>query len=286
MNRTGTRPLAALPVSAVLASFVEGMWEWDIPDAEAGRAITGKLLPSIAPQFAVHYGAPMRSDRLGSMAEYRQIVHGIQTKLVTIHPTGPIHAITIRLKPEAAPLFMGPYLTELRDSHVELSDVFPSGQIRELVERLAQAPHSVARTALVESFLISRMKHRLPRPAILEAAVRLQQDCRLSVRALAAKLHMSERSLSRSFTAAYGVAPKQFARLIRISRALELRQRGFDWLDVVSGCGFTDQAHLIRDFNGLVHHSPERFYRIISAGRVREINQSLSRSTFSNTFVV
>lgn len=106
------------------------------------------------------------------------------------------------------------------------------------------------------------------------------------MRDLASQVEVSERQLSRTFKAAYGVSPKRFARLMRMTRALELRQRGFGWLDAVSSCGYTDQAHLINDFNGLVCHPPESFFRMISARRVREINASLFRSVFSNTYVV
>jgi AraC-like DNA-binding protein len=278
--------LKAIHICPRLAQFVDGMWEWDVPDAAVGRAITGKLLPSVAPQFAIHYGSPMRCDRMGGAGEYQQIAHGIQTKVVTARPTGPIHAITIRLKPEAAQLFMGPYLGELRDAHVELRDLFPSSEISELIERLVQAGDSRERIARIEAFLISRMQHTLPTSAMFQAARRLQDDCTLSVRALASELHLSERQLSRKFTAAYGVGPKQFARLVRMTRALELRQRGCGWLDVVSSCGFTDQAHLINDFNGLVRHAPEHFFRMISDQRVREMNASLCQSIFSNTYVV
>lgn len=77
------RHLKAIRISPRLASFVDGMWEWDVPDADAGRSITGKLLPSVAPQFAIRYGAPMVCDRAGVGSEYRQIAHGVQTKVVT-----------------------------------------------------------------------------------------------------------------------------------------------------------------------------------------------------------
>jgi AraC-like DNA-binding protein len=73
---------------------------------------------------------------------------------------------------------------------------------------------------------------------------------------------------------------------VRMTRALELRQRGFGWLDAVTHCGYSDQAHLINDFNALVHHPPENFFRMISARQVREINASLCQSVISNTYVV
>ena len=276
----------SIPVSPRFAQFIDGMWEWNVPDAAMGRAITGKLLPSLAPQFCLHYGAPMLCDRMRGTREYRQIAHGLQTKVVTVQPTGPIRAITVRFKPEAAPLFMGPCLDELRDRHVELCDLFPSSAISELVERLAEAADSAERVALVEWFLLWSMRHKLSDRTAFHAAVCLQNEWSLSVRALASQLEISERQLSRKFKAAYGVGPKQFARLMRMTRALELRQRGLGWLEIVSSCGFSDQAHLIRDFGGMVRLSPEHFFRTISSEKVRGMNASLTRSILSNTFVV
>jgi AraC-like DNA-binding protein len=68
--------------------------------------------------------------------------------------------------------------------------------------------------------------------------------------------------------------------------ALDLRQRGFNWLDVVSNCGFFDQAHLINDFKGLLDQPPDQFFRMISGGRVMEMTTSLTRAIFSNRFAV
>src|SRR5579863_4756987 len=82
----------SIPVSPRFAQFIDGMWEWNVPDAAMGRAITGKLLPSLAPQFCLHYGASMLCDRMKGAREYRQIAHGLQTKVVTVQPTGAIRA--------------------------------------------------------------------------------------------------------------------------------------------------------------------------------------------------
>ena len=78
---TGPTPryVKSIPVSARLTPFVHGMWEWDVPEAALRGAITGKLLPSVAPQFCFHYGSPRR-----------QIARGLQTKVVTVQPTEPL----------------------------------------------------------------------------------------------------------------------------------------------------------------------------------------------------
>jgi AraC-like DNA-binding protein len=269
-----------------LSPFVASMWEWDVPDAEVARSITGKLLPSLAPQFAVHYRSAMRSDRGHRLAQYHQIATGLQTQVVTVRATGPVGAIMVRLKPEAASLFLGCALAELRDSQVELRDLFPNPEVVRLIEQLAQAPDTANRVALIEQFLLLRLREDAPDPRMRQAAQQLRKDFTTPVRILAADLHLSERQLLRRFQAVFGTSPKQFARIARVTRMLELRRHGSSWADITQDCGFTDQAHLIRDFSALVQCPPEAFLRSISTQAARPINAVLSGTTCSNTFVV
>jgi AraC-like DNA-binding protein len=269
-----------------LAPFVASMWEWDVPDAEVARRITGKLLPSLAPQFAVHYRSAMWSDRSRRVAQYAQIATGVQTQVVTVRATGPVGAIMVRLKPEAAPMFLGSALHELRDSQAELRDLFPSRDVMRLIEQLTEAPDTAHRVALVENFLLSQMKERGTDPMLRMAALRLRSDFNTPIRSLAAVTGLSERQLLRRFQAAFGVGPKQFARIARVTRILELCRRGSTWADISQDCGFADQAHLVRDFSSLVHCTPEVFLRSTSANDMRTINAVLGESSFSNTFVV
>jgi AraC-like DNA-binding protein len=272
--------------SVPLARVVDAMWEWDVPVGEVARAITGKLLPSVAPQLAIHFREPMWSDRVAGGRQYRQIACGVQTKVVTVRATGPVGAIMVRLRPEAAPLLMGSALKELCDSQVELCDLFPNGDVARLVDQLAGAADTAERVALVESFLLNRLRDDPKESALYAAALQLRRDCRLSVRELAARLYSSERQLSRRFQATFGVAPKRFSRLVRLTRVLHLRQKGSSWADVASDCGFADQAHLINDFSNLVNHAPQDFFRMAFSADVREVNSTLGSGTLSNTFIV
>lgn len=272
--------------SSRLATVVESMWEWDVPDGAVARSITGKLLPSVSPQLAIHYRAPMWSDRVAGSGYYQQIACGVQTKVVTVRATGPVGAIMVRLKPEAAAWLLGSAVHELCDSQAELADLFPSGDISRLVDQLSRAGDTADRVALVESFLLDRVRDGSRNSQVHAATLRLRSDCTLSVRELAAGGHLSVRQLSRSFRAAFGIGPKHFARLVRLTRILQLRQAGAQWAAVASDCGFSDQAHLINDFNALVHHAPEEFFRIAFSDDVREVNSTLGLATLSNTFIV
>jgi transcriptional regulator GlxA family with amidase domain len=75
------------------------------------------------------------------------------------------------------------------------------------------------------------------------------------------QLEVSERHLSRRFKALFGTGPKQFARLVRVEKAVDARRGGFHWTDVAHACGFSDQAHLIHDFHAITGAAPEDMFR-------------------------
>jgi AraC-like DNA-binding protein len=229
----------------------------------------------------------MWSNRGPAPGPYRQIATGIQTRTVSVHATGAVRAVMVRLKPEAAPLIFASALHELRDSQVELQDFFPNTEVASLIERLAAAGCTRERALLVEAFLLSRIQTRDFDPRMQQAALDLRRDCHLPVHQLATDLGLNERQLRRQFRASFGLSPKQFSRIARMTRALALRRRGgLAWAQIASECGFADQAHFIRDFNAFAQLAPGTLFRMTSEAPLQPINEILSESELSNTFVV
>jgi transcriptional regulator GlxA family with amidase domain len=77
------------------------------------------------------------------------------------------------------------------------------------------------------------------------------------VREIAKDAGLSQRRLIELFTAAVGLTPKRFGRVLRFHRAAALgRSAAFDWTRVAHECGYYDQAHLIRDFRELAEVTP------------------------------
>ena len=278
--------LKTVSFSPRLAPFVASIREWDI-DGPTACTLSAKLLPNIAPLLVLQYGAPMWSERDSTHSRYHQVAAGIQTRAITIHPTGHIRGMCVRLKPETAPLIFAAGLHELRDAQVELGDFFSHSQTTALIEQLVEAPDTAQRVALVEEFLLSRIQARFVDPRMQQAAATLRRDFLLPVHRLAADLGLHERQLLRRFRATFGVSPKRFARIVRLTRVLELRRRWQrTWAQIASECGFADQAHLIRDFHGLTRHAPETLFRMAASEAVRPINSILGNSAFCNSFIV
>jgi len=147
------------------------------------------------------------------------------------------------------------------DARIGLDDLFGAGRVSLLVEMLAEARTSVQRFACVEGFLAANLRERRVNPMACRAAALLRQRLHLRVRRLAARLDVSERHLSRSFRAMFGMSPKRFARIARIESAWSARSQGASWADIAYATGFTDQAHMIKDFTEIVGVPPAQLVR-------------------------
>jgi AraC-like DNA-binding protein len=72
-----------------------------------------------------------------------------------------------------------------------------------------------------------------------------------SVRALADRLGVTERTLHRRCLAAFGYGPKVVQRVQRFSRAVELAAAGTPFATTAVTVGYADQAHLSREVRAL-----------------------------------
>jgi AraC-like DNA-binding protein len=76
------------------------------------------------------------------------------------------------------------------------------------------------------------------------------------VRRVASMVGLSERQLERLFNLRAGLAPKAFARILRVRRALISARRGGSLAAAAAAHGFADQAHFNRDVRSLTGRAP------------------------------
>ncbi|MEU4333316.1 AraC family transcriptional regulator [Micromonospora lupini] len=102
-----------------------------------------------------------------------------------------------------------------------------------------------------------------------EEAVRLAESIRadrtvLRVDDFAARHDVPVRRLQRLFTEYVGVGPKWVIRRYRLQEAVE-RAAGapLDWAGLAANLGYSDQAHLVRDFTAVAGVSPAAYARSV-----------------------
>jgi AraC-like DNA-binding protein len=220
----------------------------------AGTAVP--LLPDVAgADIALMLGAPGRLLREGEVLTLppRFVVGGLGRALQLV-PEGPVDVVGLHLPPGCACL-LGTSAAAMRERVVALAEVAPA--LDAALTRWAQEG------AAQEGLWALLAAHLTPRcdGLVCRAAQALAQEGR-GVAQVAGALGVSRRQLTRRFTEAVGVTPRDFVRFARFSRAWRAAamEPGASWAALAAEAGYADQPHLDRDFRSLAGAPPSRVF--------------------------
>jgi AraC-like DNA-binding protein len=196
-------------------------------------------------------------------------IAGPRTRAHYKRVTGVSRAIVVRFKPGWAPLFFGVPTGALKDRIVALEDVWGRSS-RDLCADLAAARTSTEAIDRLARALRTKGDVEPTSAALARRAARLLEDGECRVDRVADRLGVTARHLRRAFIENVGVAPKEFARSVRLQRALTFfgtfsgratasRAQTMNWARIALDAGYYDQAHLISDFKDLVGLTPSAF---------------------------
>ncbi|WP_182881856.1 helix-turn-helix domain-containing protein [Microbispora sp. H10949] len=168
-----------------------------------------------------------------------------------------------RFRPGGFRPFLGGPVSRLTGRFVEISEMYGAAGAT-LVEQVLAEPDAQAAIALVEAFLLSLEPDQDPlseEVAALTAMV--ENDVSVTrVDELAARSGRSVRSLQRLFRDYVGIGPKWVIRRFRLHEAAERVYQGLDLATLAAELGYTDQAHLTRDFTAAVGIPPAAYARL------------------------
>lgn len=226
----------------------------------------------------IHVGMPSRTVTLvvplgqsltvadggGPPRSHGSVVAGLSAAPSHIHHDGSQHGVQLALRPEAARVLFGMPAAELASRSYDLADVV-GAQAESLRDRLHGAEAWPDRLALVDDWLVGLLD-RAPRlgtpdPEVLEAWRLIGvSGGSVPVRDVAARVGWSMRRLQSRFRHEFGVSPKTAAVLRRFERSVPLvAGRRHALTDVALRCGWTDHAHMDRDWRALAGTSPTRW---------------------------
>ncbi|MCO4695361.1 helix-turn-helix domain-containing protein [Streptomyces sp. RO-S4] len=153
----------------------------------------------------------------------------------------------VRFRPGTAPALLGVPAHELRDSRVDLADLWPTADVRRVTARV-HAADGPAR-GLEEAALGLAAEAAPPDPALARLVTALAAG--RPVAATADELGLGARQLHRRSLAAFGYGPKTLARILRLHRALALARAGVPFAETAARAGYADQPHLSREVRSL-----------------------------------
>jgi AraC-like DNA-binding protein len=195
-------------------------------------------------------------------------VVGVQTRIGARTLTGADWALGVMFRPGGFSPFWTRSAQELVDRTLLVSEVFgPSGEdLWRAVRRAGPArSHQV-----VDAFLADRLPRKDHPGETVAALVEgvAADPAMVRVEDLAERAGLSSRQLQRRFADHVGVSPKWVIRRYRLYEAAERAARGTNvvWADLAAELGFSDQAHLTREFTDALGMAPERYARFCRMG--------------------
>lgn len=245
--------LRRLPGSR-LRPFVETLWVSDAP-ALGPREI-------VVPTGATHLVFRLTDtplvlyDHVGDATGHDlgcAIVGGARTSAYVRDVSRPTRSVGAQLRPGVAELLFGVPAEALAERHTRLDDLWGAAA-RGARDRMRAAPSPADQLDAFERVLAER----LPvigalHPVVAHALGRLALGD--DVAAVVATTGYSHRAFIELFRRAVGLAPKRWARVQRLSRALAAPPSA-PWAVVADAAGYSDQAHLAREFRALTGVTP------------------------------
>ena len=193
---------------------------------------------------------------------------GAMTKPLVVGGRAPALSIGVRFRPGFALAALGHPASELTDETVAWS-VLARDADAELA-RLDGAPSDDARLRAVMAMVARRFAGVVAPPAAVRESVRriAAADGMLRIATLAPDVGVSRQQLARLFAVHVGVAPKLFARVMRVRAAIARADAaraanpyGVDWSAVAFDLGYYDQPHLVDEFKAITGLTPGNWAR-------------------------
>ena len=244
-----------------LAGIVQEYWEVE------GRLspFRERVLPNGYTELMVNLGPPHQMvTQAGTSVWERAWFSGLHERAIHIESLHGTHLVSARLHPLGALRLFGPAVAKLVNTVVELETLLgPSaGELREL---LLAADSAERRFSHLEQFIGRRITPSvIPSAMVCAAAGRIEEaHGNLRIASIHADLGVSRKQLWLRFARELGMSPKAYARLQRFVWTLaRLREStSVEWPRLAAAAGYSDQAHLVRDFRRAAFASPTEFLR-------------------------
>ncbi len=253
------------PTAAALRPYVESVWARAAQPAAATRE---RVLPSGRMHLAVRLdgdGLRLYADATDTRGRRvaNAVVAGARDRPYFKDTSQPSRSVGALLRPGAALALFGCRADTLSNRHVAL-DVFCGDDATRLQQDLSMQADEQQQIAVLQAFLLRQLRPvRALHAPIAQAlsALTLHGDVGQLVEASGC----SHRHFIAQFRATAGLAPKRYARLLRLQQVLAMEDRSASWGDAALAAGYSDQAHFNREFRAFTGLTPQAWRAAMTA---------------------
>jgi len=253
------------PTAAALSPYVEAMWARAAQPAAPTRE---RVLPSGRMHLAVRLdgdGLRLYADATDTRGQRvaNAVVAGARDQPYFKDTSQPSRSVGALLRPGATLALFGCRADALSNRHVAL-EVFCGDAAAKLRQDLSTQTDEQQQIVILQSFLLRQLRpvRALHAPiAQALAALPLHGDVGQLVEASGC----SHRHFIAQFRASAGLAPKRYARVLRLQQMLSTENHDASWSDAALAAGYSDQAHFNREFRAFTGLTPQAWRAAITA---------------------
>lgn len=230
--------------SDCLAGLIEQFWfvSWDLP---SGQSHIQQNLPDPNFHFVINKNSIKLLGPIKRKYQYEMVGKG--------------QILGVKFNLGALAHLLPQEVEHYCDEEWKVEDIFPI-YLNHLLVEIAQAKDDRSRVRVLERAFkdctTGMQSTTITQLIELQTLIKINADV-TSVAQLSELAGMSPRKIQRLFQRYVGVSPKWLIRKYRLHQALALIENDkMNIVDIAGWLGYTDQSHLIRDFNDFIGVTP------------------------------
>jgi AraC-like DNA-binding protein len=241
-----------------LASTVKTIWVARGTKAEFGAP--DPIVPDGCVELIFNLGDPFTNAATGER-QPRDLLAGQITCPVVAEPTGAVDLVGVRFRSSRAGAALRTPMWELRDRLVAASSVL--SRVDHIADALRETPAALRLDLLTRALANAFAPVDDRRLSAVDQALAVIESRRgnIGVDLVARRAGISCRHLERRFQDEVGLGVKDLARIVRLHGALACLEGEptVSGADIAARCGYSDQAHLVRECRAFTGRTPSRF---------------------------
>jgi len=251
-----------------LAKYIKYYWVMETGNEISG-SVSDRVIPTGNCELMFHSGNPFKiTDEYNNTSlQPHFFLCGQKNTYYDAATVGNTGLLSVTFKPHGARLFFDVPLDELQNTNLSLDD-FMGKEGKEIGYKIAEAKTYKIKISILEKFLFKRIQeNKLFEFEMFDAAFNSVNKHTFipSVDKLAKITCLSSRQLERKFLDIIGLSPKQFLRIQRFQKVIQLKRLGNknnNLTQLAFEAGYYDQSHFIREFKLYSGYSPKEFFTI------------------------
>jgi len=155
-------------------------------------------------------------------------------------------------------------LSAFLDTASDAPATLDAKEIIQLREKIFNLSSGMEIAACLNQFFcdkLSTRKDRMNNMDVIASYVNSKKG-NINIDWLMTQANMSVKTLERQFHEKIGFSPKSYSRIVRFSSAMKMLRQNKGVFDVIEDCGYTDQAHFIKEVRVFTGRTPKFYYTL------------------------